>query len=61
MYTTIGSCPKCGAPIYTYSAWNGVTPPPSIHSCYCAARPTITTTDRTQIEIKGSLKGGHDD
>jgi len=35
MYSTIGSCPKCGAPIYTYGVWNGVQPPPPLYSCNC--------------------------
>lgn len=35
MYTTIGTCPRCGAPIYTYAVWHAVTPPPPIYSCQC--------------------------
>ena len=32
-YTTVGSCPHCGAPIVSPSVWMGVTPAPSIHTC----------------------------
>jgi hypothetical protein len=35
MYTQIGACPKCGAPIYTYSVWHAITPPPSFPTCCC--------------------------
>jgi len=35
MYTTIGTCPRCGAPIYTHAVWHSVTPPPPIYSCQC--------------------------
>lgn len=30
-----GSCPKCGAPIYTESPWMAVTPPPIRYTCMC--------------------------
>lgn len=48
MWTTVGSCPKCGAPIYAPSVWHGITPPPNTYSCACnphAAGTTYTTTD----------------
>ena len=35
MFVTVGSCPKCGAPVYTYTAWQGVVPPPAMYSCSC--------------------------
>lgn len=48
MYTVIGNCPKCGAPIYTYSMWHSITPPPSIPSCDCFPQSqTYTTTNHT--------------
>jgi len=34
-YTIIGSCPKCGAPIYCPTVWHGITPPPTSYSCWC--------------------------
>lgn len=33
--TVVGSCPKCGSPIYVESPWWGTTPPPSHYSCNC--------------------------
>jgi len=47
MYTQVGSCPKCGAPIYSPSSWMAITPPPSYPSCSCNAdsRPRVYTTD----------------
>lgn len=45
----IGSCPKCGAPIYAESPWWGVIPPPPIYTCNCARTESqytmVTTTD----------------
>jgi len=35
-YNIVGSCSKCGAPIYNQSSgWMSILPPPSIHSCGC--------------------------
>jgi hypothetical protein len=58
MYTQIGSCPKCGAPIYTYSVWHAITPPPSIPSCGCnpPAYSTYTSTDFKVPTPKRSLE-----
>lgn len=52
MQTQIGSCPHCGAPIYAEGPWLGVTPPPPIYTCSCAAhlRMTYTTTDTTTTD-----------
>jgi len=35
MFTVVGHCPHCGAPIYTSGVWMGVTPPPNYYSCNC--------------------------
>ncbi len=35
MFTSVGSCPKCGAPVYCPTVWHGITPPPSTPSCGC--------------------------
>ncbi len=35
MYSIVGNCPHCGAPIYSYMYWNGVIPPTPIYSCVC--------------------------
>jgi hypothetical protein len=47
MWTQVGSCPKCGAPIYAPSVWNGITPPPVTYTCACnmgARFSTFTST-----------------
>lgn len=31
----VGSCPKCGAPIYSSNMWMGITPPPAQYTCLC--------------------------
>ncbi|MCK9596563.1 hypothetical protein M0R19_05225 [Candidatus Pacearchaeota archaeon] len=43
----VGSCPHCGAPIYSPGVWHGVCPPPSIKTCMCI--PSVQ-----QYEIKTS-------
>lgn len=49
MYTVVGHCPKCGAPVYTYSVWHAVTPPPSMPSCQCNPRVNpVTATNITE-------------
>lgn len=35
MYTQVGSCPKCGSPVYAPSMWGSILPPPSTPSCSC--------------------------
>jgi len=35
MYTPVGACPHCGAPLYAPTVWMGIIPPPSIPSCMC--------------------------
>jgi hypothetical protein len=45
-YTTVGNCPKCGAPIYAPTIWHGILPPPNQYTCGCYPQPkTITTTN----------------
>ena len=34
-YVQVGSCPKCGAPIYSPMAWWGMGPPPVHYTCSC--------------------------
>ena len=43
-----GSCPKCGAPIYSESPFWSVTPPPPRYSCSCVSQRGITTTSGTE-------------
>ena len=47
MHTIVGSCPHCGAPIYSPTVWMGVTPPPAIPSCNCVPHNTHVTTAHT--------------
>jgi hypothetical protein len=49
--TQIGSCPRCGAPIYTESIWFGVGMPPAYHSCCCFPQVQSHTSDRTFFPI----------
>lgn len=46
MYTTVGHCQKCGAPIYSLMNNQSILPPASIPSCSCNSniQQTITTT-----------------
>lgn len=49
MNTQVGSCPKCGAPIYVPTMWHSIMPPPPIYTCSCAGHVNATTTDRIVI------------
>lgn len=56
MWTQVGACPKCGAPIYAPSVWHGVLPPPPHHSCGCNGGLTTsftTSTDTTPAKARG--------
>jgi len=54
MNTQVGSCPHCGAPIYSPTVWHGVTPPPVTFTCQCGPREktiiTITTTENKVVK-----------
>jgi len=56
MYTQVGSCPHCGAPIYSPSVWHGITPPPPTYSCACVPQSKVVTTTNT-IRIDNDIKG----
>lgn len=49
MYTIISNCPKCGAPIYTYTVWHAVIPPPNFYSCACVTQQYEIITGDTSI------------
>jgi len=55
-FTQVGSCPHCGAPLYSPMAWWGIMPPPVQYSCNCAAgKQGVVTTDNTYtISTKGT-------
>ena len=49
-YATVGSCPRCGSPIYAESPYWSILPPPSVPSCDCfPSRGTVTTSNTTAI------------
>jgi hypothetical protein len=54
-YTTVGNCPKCGAPIYVPTVWHGILPPPNMYSCGCfpSARTMTETHTKTNPYFKG--------
>lgn len=66
--TQVGSCPKCGAPIYVPTAWFGITNPPNEYTCNCVEQPKTVVSTSTiapsntlpeePIEIR-ELKGGY--
>ena len=47
MFTVVGYCPRCGAPIYSPSSWAGTLPSPSYHSCNCFADTKTYSTNTT--------------
>lgn len=56
MYTTISSCRRCGAPIYTYSTWMSIAPPPTYYSCNCFPQAITTTSNTIPIGFVKSHK-----
>ena len=50
MNTKVGSCPKCGAPIYAPTVWHGILPPPPIYTCGCVEQPKVITTTGIDID-----------
>lgn len=57
--TIVGACPKCGSPIYAPSVWNGITPPPSTHTCGCFAKAvgSVFTTTTIPWSVQRSSDG----
>ena len=47
MYTIVGYCPKCGAPIYSPTVWFAITPPPTMYPCGCFSQNKNTVTSTT--------------
>jgi len=43
-WTQVGTCPKCGAPMYVPMVWHGVLPPTPRRSCGCFPPQTIITS-----------------
>ena len=60
MYTVVGNCPRCGAPIYAPTVWSSVTPPPSTPSCSCFPRPQaiVGTTTNVPLMVDAPYYGG---
>lgn len=47
-FIQVGTCPKCGAPIYSPSMWHGITPPPANYTCSCYSKNNgISTSSDT--------------
>lgn len=43
-YNQVGTCPHCGAPLYSQSVRHGILPPPVIYSCTCRFGSYVTQT-----------------
>lgn len=50
-FTQVGSCPRCGAPIYAPMMWHAVVPPPNQYTCGCFPQTLATYTTNT-LSIK---------
>ena len=48
MYSIVGNCPRCGAPIYAPTINYSILPPPSRHSCNCFAGGSVYVTGTGQ-------------
>lgn len=47
MWSQVGSCPQCGAPIYVPTVYHSIMPPPNHFTCNCVSRPVTVTTTNT--------------
>lgn len=58
MYPVVGSCPQCGAPIYSSLNWCAVITPPLIYSCVCnkVQQKTIVCKTTGQGKSEGVFK-----
>ena len=54
-YTTCGTCPQCGAPIYTYAQWWSILPPPSLYSCKCKTTERVLEVSLDAEELQKVL------
>ena len=50
-YSQVGSCPKCGAPIYSPSVWHAVTPPPITYTCNCNSQSYYTCSSSSGVGL----------
>ncbi len=53
----VGSCPHCGAPIYSPSMWHAVCPPPAYKSCLCISTAKQQEVGTTTGEIYDRTSG----
>lgn len=52
----VGTCPRCGAPIYQFAGiWNAVIPPPLEYTCNCFSSRTYTTTSNRETTLVPTL------
>lgn len=59
-YQTVGSCPKCGAPIYIPSPYWSILPPPNVYSCNCHSQNIVTIYGHTVKQIENFRKHLHE-
>src|SRR5574337_1129285 len=48
-YAQVGSCPRCGAPIYAPHIWHAIVPPPNHYTCGCFPQTLSYTTNTLTI------------
>lgn len=46
-HTQVGSCPRCGSPIYAPTFYWSILPPPTTKTCSCFPEPRTIITNTT--------------
>ena len=59
MLSQVGSCPHCGASLYSESPWWGIAPPAVRYSCSCHLAPASCQHCYCQEEPASSGGPGH--
>lgn len=57
-FTQVGTCPRCGAPIYVPMMWHAIVPPPNQYTCACFPQAVVYSTNTISVQPpKKALKG----
>jgi len=49
-FTQVGTCPRCGAPIYVPMMWHAIVPPPNQYTCACFPQAVVYSTNTISIQ-----------
>lgn len=49
-FTQVGTCPRCGAPIYVPMMWHAIVPPPNQYTCACFPQAVVYSTNTISVQ-----------